>query len=82
MSVGSQQLVLVSKAHKQSVKQLYKLIFRLHKSLPQEMRELGNNYARNEFKLHKTASPEHTKIFLTEWAVRIESILHFSKYPK
>ena len=81
MSVGAgQQLVLVSKAHKQSVRQLYKMIFKLHKSLPSQMRELGDKYVRNEFKLHKTASPEHTKVFLTEWMVSLY-FLFFKCYP-
>lgn len=72
---GVAQVLLVSKAHMQSVKQLYKMIFRLHKSLPPDMKELGDKYVRNEFKLHKTASPEHTKVFLNEWAVsKVKSI--------
>lgn len=69
MATGGQQIILVSKAHKDAVKQLYKMIFRLHKSLPKDMRELGDKYVRNEFKLHKTATPEYTKTFLAEWAV-------------
>lgn len=78
---GVAQVLLVSKAHMQSVKQLYKMIFRLHKSLPPDMKELGDKYVRNEFKLHKTASPEHTKIFLNEWAVsKVKFILYSTFY--
>ena len=65
----SQQFYYVSKSHIQSVKRLYKLIFQMHKSLPSELREIGNSYVRNEFKLHKAAAPELAKTFLTEWAV-------------
>lgn len=61
-------MMVVSKAHQKNVKNLYKLIFRLHKSMPFELREIGNSYVRNEFKLHKTATPEQTKTFMTEWA--------------
>jgi hypothetical protein len=68
----SQQVLWVSKAHMQSVKKLYKMIFKLHKSLPPQMAELGNKYVRHEFKLHKNASPEHTQIFLNEWAVSLQ----------
>ena len=67
--MSNSTVMLVSKAHMQSVKRLYKIIFQLHKSLPDGMRELGNSYVRNEFKLHKTASPEQTKVFMSEWAV-------------
>lgn len=58
---------MVSKAHQQNVKRLYKIIFRLHKSMPDELRDMGNAYVRSEFKLHKNAAPEHVKIFMNEW---------------
>lgn len=61
-------VMVVSKAHQTNVKRLYKVIFQLHKSMPNELRELGNSYVRSEFKLHKTATPEHTKTFMNEWA--------------
>ena len=59
----------VTKSHTQSVKRLYKLLFQLHKSLPGELRAIGNSYVRSEFKLHKAATPDQAKTFLTEWAV-------------
>jgi hypothetical protein len=65
----SQQVMLVSKAHQQTVKRLYKIIFQLHKSLPNELRQIGDSYARHEFKLHKNASPEQTHTFMREWSV-------------
>lgn len=61
-------MLMVSKAHQQNVKRLYKIIFRLHKSMPDELREMGNAYVRSEFKLHKNAAPEHVKIFMNEWS--------------
>lgn len=64
-------MMMVSKAHQQNVKRLYKIIFQLHKSMPTELRDMGNAYVRSEFKLHKNASPEHSKTFLTEWSVSI-----------
>ena len=62
-------MILVSKTHIQTVKRLYKIIFQLHKSLPPELKAVGDGYVRNEFKLHKNAAPEHVKTFMTEWSV-------------
>lgn len=59
--------MMVSKEHQQNVKRLYKIIFRLHKSMPIELREMGNAYVRSEFKLHKNAAPEHVQVFMNEW---------------
>ena len=67
--MSQQTMMMVSKAHMQSVKRLYKIIFQLHKSLPVELQQIGNSYVRSEFKLHKNASPDHVKIFMTEWGV-------------
>lgn len=72
--MSQQTLLYVSKAHMQSVKRLYKIIFQLHRSLPPEMRDIGNTYVRNEFKLHKNASPEQAKVFITEWGVSLDFI--------
>ena len=66
----SKQMIFVSKDHIQSVKRLYKILFKLHKSLPNELQLIGNAYVRSEFKLHKDASPEHVKVFMKEWGVR------------
>ena len=62
-------LMLVSKEHMFHVKRLYKIIFQLHKSLPPEMKQIGDAYVRHEFKLHKTAAPEHVGKFMSEWTV-------------
>lgn len=70
----SQQIYYVSRQHAQSVKVLYKLIFKLHKSLPEELRQIGNGYVRTEFKLHKSATPDQAKTFLAEWAVSISVV--------
>ncbi|XP_059055329.1 succinate dehydrogenase assembly factor 3, mitochondrial [Achroia grisella] len=56
-----------SPEHLLRVRKLYKLIFRVHRSLPPELRVLGDNYARDEFKRHKNCNPEEARIFLTEW---------------
>jgi hypothetical protein len=67
--MSNQTVLLVSKEHMLQVKRLYKIIFKMHKSLPLEMQQLGNIYVRNEFKLHKNANPEHVKKFMSEWSV-------------
>ena len=50
-------------------------MFQLHKSLPVELREIGNSYVRNEFKLHKAATPDQAKTFLTEWANYAQTLM-------
>ena len=71
-------MIFVSKEHTQTVKRLYKILFKLHKSLPVELQQIGNAYVRNEFKLHKNASPEHVKTFMNEWGVRKIFIHNFT----
>ncbi|KAJ0184022.1 hypothetical protein K1T71_000445 [Dendrolimus kikuchii] len=53
--------------HVSRVRKLYKLIFRIHRGLPAELRVLGDNYARDEFKRHKQCNMEEARIFLNEW---------------
>lgn len=60
---------MFSPNHVSRVRTLYKLIFRVHRALPDELRILGDNYAREEFKRHKNCNPAEAKIFLTEWTV-------------
>ncbi|KOB77257.1 Serine/threonine-protein kinase PRP4-like protein [Operophtera brumata] len=58
---------MTSSEHVTRVRKLYKLILRLHKNLPDDLRLLGDNYAREEFKRHKNCKPEEARIFLNEW---------------
>uniref|UniRef100_A0A0N5AX34 Succinate dehydrogenase assembly factor 3 n=1 Tax=Syphacia muris TaxID=451379 RepID=A0A0N5AX34_9BILA len=46
---------------------LYKRILRLHYGLPSEVRYVGDQYVKSEFRRHKNASPEHSLLFLKEW---------------
>ena len=55
--------------HRLTVLRLYKTILRLHQSLPHELKELGNQYVRDEFRRHKTAQPEFVTNFMIEWSV-------------
>lgn len=54
---------------------LYKSILRAHdKFLPREMRQLGDAYVKSEFRLHKSAKPEQTTLFFTEWEKYLQHI--------
>jgi hypothetical protein len=48
-------------------------ILREHRRLPPSMRNLGDSYVRNEFKLHKKAKNEHLKQFYSAWESYLES---------
>ncbi|KAG8231120.1 hypothetical protein J437_LFUL010446 [Ladona fulva] len=56
-------------AHVQRVRSLYKIIMKLHRGLPQDMKTLGDMYAREEFKRHKKCNPAEANIFMNEWVV-------------
>lgn len=57
-------------ATKQQVTSLYKRILRLHcNGLPVELRAVGDQYVRDEFKRHRNAKPAETDRFLAEWTV-------------
>ncbi|CAG7835247.1 unnamed protein product [Allacma fusca] len=60
--------------HRQRVLQLYKTILRLHRALPTELQELGNQYVRDEFRRHKGIAPEHVAPFMMEWAQYCSSL--------
>lgn len=51
----------------QRVRILYKAILRLHRGLPAELRELGDNYTKDEFKRHKKCNEAEATLFMTEW---------------
>jgi hypothetical protein len=54
--------------HRLTVLRLYKTILRLHQSLPIELRALGNQYVRDEFRRHKNAQPDFVTNFMVEWS--------------
>lgn len=55
--------------HVQKVRKLYKTILKLHRGLPAELQVLGNNYAHDEFRRHKSCTPKEAEIFMDEWTV-------------
>ena len=57
--------------HRKAVLSLYRAILQTHKKkLPSDLRMLGDAYAREEFKAHQKAKPEHLVRFLQQWTVR------------
>ncbi|KAL7292237.1 hypothetical protein TKK_0014185 [Trichogramma kaykai] len=54
--------------HLQRVRVLYKMVLRLHRGLPDEIRELGDVYVKDEFRRHKNCGPTEANVFLNEWA--------------
>lgn len=54
---------------------LYRSILKAHRrSLPLELSQIGDSFVRNEFKLHKNASPEQAIKFFQEWEGYLETL--------
>jgi len=53
--------------HIARVRALYKALLRLHRSLPLQMKALGDQYVKEEFRLHKKANEAETEVFMHEW---------------
>jgi len=53
--------------HTQRVRILYKTILKLHRGFPLELQALGDQYAKDEFRRHKNATPEQAQTFMQEW---------------
>ncbi|KAL5010422.1 hypothetical protein ScPMuIL_012727 [Solemya velum] len=49
------------------VRALYKGILRLHRGLPRDLKAIGDQYVKEEFRLHKDVSSEEGAVFLEEW---------------
>ncbi|KAL1744718.1 hypothetical protein HDZ31DRAFT_38069 [Schizophyllum fasciatum] len=55
--------------------QLYRGILRGHRFLPTEMRSLGDDYVKAEFRRHrKVDNPLHIIAFLTEWKLYLDQL--------
>lgn len=53
--------------HVKRVRILYKTILRLHRGLPESLQPLGNQYAKDEFRRHKTCTTHEATLFMNEW---------------
>ncbi|XP_064205105.1 succinate dehydrogenase assembly factor 3, mitochondrial [Anguilla rostrata] len=58
---------MANPAHVSKVRALYKRILQLHRFLPIDLRALGDQYVKDEFRRHKSANPAEVKSFMTEW---------------
>ncbi|KNC48390.1 uncharacterized protein AMSG_04839 [Thecamonas trahens ATCC 50062] len=59
---------MASVPHRTRVLALYRNIMRMHRRvLPVELRMVGDDYVRDEFKRHKAVSPTEVRMFLKEW---------------
>lgn len=58
---------MASSAHVSKVRSMYKRILVLHRFLPIDLRALGDQYVKDEFRRHKNATPEEVKSFMAEW---------------
>ncbi|XP_006012087.1 succinate dehydrogenase assembly factor 3, mitochondrial [Latimeria chalumnae] len=54
------------------VRALYKKLLWLHRLLPLELKTLGDQYVKEEFRRNKTASPGEAKRFMIEWETYAE----------
>ncbi|TMW51832.1 hypothetical protein DOY81_003077 [Sarcophaga bullata] len=62
------KIIVDQLTHPQKVRILYKTVLRLHRGLPDELRELGDKYVRDEFRRHLKCTPMEAQLFMTEWA--------------
>lgn len=58
---------MAASAHVSKVRSMYKRILVLHRFLPIDLRALGDQYVKDEFRRHKSASTEEVQVFMTEW---------------
>ncbi|KAF9223293.1 ACN9-domain-containing protein [Gyrodon lividus] len=54
---------------------LYRRLLRAHRRLPTEMRSLGDDYVKAEFRRHqKVTNPVHVMGFLTQWKMYLDEL--------
>ncbi|XP_023665493.2 succinate dehydrogenase assembly factor 3, mitochondrial [Paramormyrops kingsleyae] len=54
-------------SHVLKVRSLYKRILLLHRFMPLDLRALGDQYVKDEFRRHKAARPQEVTSFMREW---------------
>lgn len=54
-------------AHVSRVRALYRRILLLHRVLPPDLKALGDQYVKDEFRKHKTVGSAEAQRFLQEW---------------
>ncbi|KAF9647333.1 ACN9-domain-containing protein [Thelephora ganbajun] len=54
---------------------LYRALLRAHRVLPSEMRSLGDDYVKSEFRKHKdVTNPVYIMGFLTQWKIYLDQL--------
>ncbi|KAL6074340.1 hypothetical protein STEG23_012090 [Scotinomys teguina] len=53
--------------HVSRVRSLYKSILQLHRALPLDLKALGDQYVKDEFRRHKNVGSGEAQRFLQEW---------------
>lgn len=54
---------------------LYRRLLRAHRQLPNEMRLMGDQYIKSEFRLTRTAeNPLHVMAFLSQWKSYLDEV--------
>lgn len=55
---------------------LYRALLRAHRRLPVEMRSLGDDYVKSEFRRHReTDNPLHVVGFCSQWKLYLDNLL-------
>ncbi|KAM6958640.1 succinate dehydrogenase assembly factor 3, mitochondrial [Aplochiton taeniatus] len=65
---------MANPAHVSRVRSLYKRILLLHRFMPIDLKALGDQYVKDEFRRHKTAGPEEVKCFMKEWELYRDTV--------
>ncbi|KAF4080611.1 hypothetical protein AMELA_G00173420 [Ameiurus melas] len=58
---------MANPGHVSRVRALYKRILMLHRFMPIDLKALGDQYVKDEFRRHKSAPPEQAQHFMKEW---------------
>lgn len=67
--------------HVSRVRALYRGILLLHRGLPPDLKALGDQYVKDEFRRHKTVGSDEAQRFLQEWEAS-ECHLFFAPDPQ
>lgn len=66
--------------HVSRVRALYRRILLLHRALPPDLKALGDQYVKDEFRRHKTVGSDEAQRFMQEWEAS-ECHLFFAPDP-
>lgn len=74
-------LAAMPAGHVSRVCALYRRILLLHRGLPPDLKALGDQYVKDEFRRHKTVGSDEARRFLQEWEAS-ECHLFFAPDPQ